>query len=69
RRLVARAAAQGVDVEYHEAQGLMHVYPLMLFPESRRARERIVGFVREAVSGSQNRRDDVSVSRALRSAS
>jgi acetyl esterase/lipase len=69
RRLVARAAAEGVDVEYHEAPGLMHVYPLMVFPESRRAQERIVGFVREAVAGGQSGSEDVSVSPALRSAS
>ena len=33
RRLAARAAAEGGDVEYHEEPGLMHVYPLLFFPE------------------------------------
>lgn len=69
RRLVARAAAEGVHVEYHEAQGLMHVYPLMVFPESRRAQERIVSFVREAVAGGRSGGGNVSISPALRSAS
>ncbi len=49
RRLAARAAAEGGDVEYHEEPGLMHVYPLLFFPESYKARDRIVGFVQESV--------------------
>jgi acetyl esterase/lipase len=49
RRLAKRAAAEGVDVEYHEESGLMHVYPLLFFPESRKARDRIVEFVHGAV--------------------
>jgi acetyl esterase/lipase len=69
RRLAARAAAEGVEVEYHEAPGLMHVYPLMVFPESRRAQERIVSFVREAIASGQSGSGDMSVSPALRSAS
>jgi acetyl esterase/lipase len=56
RRLVARAAAEGVEVEYHEEPGLMHDYPLMVFPESRKARDRIVGFVRETIAA--DRRPD-----------
>jgi acetyl esterase/lipase len=50
RRLARRAAAEGVDIEYHEEPSLMHVYPLMYFPESRRAQDRIVGFVRDIVA-------------------
>ena len=49
RRLAKRAAAEGVDVEYHEEPGLMHVYPLLFFPESRKARDRIAEFVHGAV--------------------
>jgi epsilon-lactone hydrolase len=49
KRLAARAAAEGGDVEYHEEPGLMHVYPLLFFPESRKAQDRIVRFVRSAV--------------------
>ncbi len=53
RRLAARAAAEGTDVEYHEEPGLMHVYPLLFFPESRKAQDRIVAFVRDAVEKAQ----------------
>lgn len=50
RHLVKRAAAEGISIEYHEEKDLMHVYPLMPFPESRRAQDRIVRFVREIIS-------------------
>jgi acetyl esterase/lipase len=53
RRLAERAAAEGVDVEYHEEPRLMHVYPLMPFPEARRAEDRIARFVREAIASAQ----------------
>jgi acetyl esterase/lipase len=49
RRLVARAAAAGTPVEYHEEDGLMHAYPLLFFPESVKARERITQFVGNAM--------------------
>lgn len=49
RRLVARAAAEGAPVEYHEEDGLMHAYPLLFFPKSVKARERIAQFVGNAV--------------------
>jgi epsilon-lactone hydrolase len=53
RRLAKRAAAEGADVEYHEEPRLMHVYPLMVLPESRKAQDRIVCFVREAIAKSR----------------
>jgi acetyl esterase/lipase len=53
RRLAARAAAEHADVEYHEEPGLMHVYPMLFFPESRKAQDRIAHFVRDAVAKSQ----------------
>jgi acetyl esterase/lipase len=49
RRLAERAVAEGVEVEYHEEPGLMHVYPLLFFPESVKARDRITAYVRDAV--------------------
>jgi acetyl esterase/lipase len=54
RNLARDAAAEGVRIEYHEEQGLMHVYPLMPFPESRKARDRIVSFVREITAVRQS---------------
>jgi acetyl esterase/lipase len=63
RRLAARAVAEGAAIEYHEAPGLMHVYPLLFFPESREAQDRIIDFVRATVdrsrpaSGSGRHRD------------
>jgi epsilon-lactone hydrolase len=49
RRLAARAEAAGVPLEYHEEEGLIHAYPLLYFPESRKARDRIMHFVTDAV--------------------
>jgi epsilon-lactone hydrolase len=49
RRFTALANAAGVPVEYHEEDGLLHAYPLLFFPESRKARDRIVHFVNHAV--------------------
>jgi len=42
RLLAEKAAAAGVDVDYHEQPGLMHVYPLTPTPEGRAARAMIV---------------------------
>jgi epsilon-lactone hydrolase len=49
RRFRALASAAGVPVEYHEEDGLIHAYPLLFFPESRKARDRIMHFVIGAV--------------------
>ncbi|ONH26561.1 alpha/beta hydrolase fold domain-containing protein [Pseudofrankia asymbiotica] len=38
RRLAARAAAAGLEIDYHEAPGLPHGYPLFPIPEARAAR-------------------------------
>lgn len=46
RLLVAKAAAAGVEVDYHEAQGLVHVYPLTPTREGRAARALIVDALR-----------------------
>jgi acetyl esterase/lipase len=42
RRFRERAEDAGVPVEFHEAEGQIHVYPLYPIPEGRRARARIV---------------------------
>jgi acetyl esterase/lipase len=42
RLFVQQAAGAGVDVEYHEQPGLVHVYPLLPAPEGRAARAVIV---------------------------
>jgi monoterpene epsilon-lactone hydrolase len=39
------------EAEYHEGEGMMHVWPMLFFPESRKAQERIAGFVRGARPG------------------
>jgi acetyl esterase/lipase len=41
-RLVQFAAHVGHPLEYHEAPGMVHVYPLLPIPEGRDARARIV---------------------------
>jgi acetyl esterase/lipase len=42
RLLVQKATAAGVEVDYHEQPGLVHVYPLTPTPEGRAARAVIV---------------------------
>jgi acetyl esterase/lipase len=42
RLLVDKATAAGVDIDYHEQPGLVHVYPLTPTPEGRVARAMIV---------------------------
>jgi acetyl esterase/lipase len=46
RLLVGRAAASGVEIEYHEQLGLVHVYPLTPTPEGAAARRIIVDRLR-----------------------
>ncbi|OBG28055.1 alpha/beta hydrolase [Mycobacterium sp. E3198] len=48
RLLAEKAAAAGVDVEYREGPGLVHVYPLTPTPEGRAARAVIVERLRES---------------------
>ncbi|MEV6247839.1 alpha/beta hydrolase fold domain-containing protein [Streptomyces sp. NPDC051742] len=38
RRLAARAEAVGVELDFHEEPGMLHVYPLLPIPEGRAAR-------------------------------
>jgi epsilon-lactone hydrolase len=49
RRFTALADAADVPIEYHEQEGLLHAYPLLFFPESRMARDRITHFVNDAM--------------------
>ncbi|WP_308346787.1 alpha/beta hydrolase [Streptomyces sp. ISL-66] len=50
RELLRRARADGVEVEFHEEQGLPHGYPLLPVPEGRAARDRIVELIRRAAA-------------------
>jgi acetyl esterase/lipase len=45
RRLRDEARSHGVPVDYHEAEGLMHVWPILPLPEARRVRSVMVGSV------------------------
>jgi len=47
RLLADQAAAAGIDIDYHERGGLVHVYPLTPTPEGRAARAVIVERLRE----------------------
>jgi acetyl esterase/lipase len=47
RLLADKAAAAGVEIEYHEQPGLLHVYPLTPTPEGRAARALIVERLRD----------------------
>lgn len=51
RRLAARARSEGIPLAYHEEPGLMHVYPLLGLPESRRAEAGIARFLGEVARG------------------
>jgi len=46
RLLAEKATAAGVDIDYHEQEGLLHVYPLMPTPEGRAARAAIAECLR-----------------------
>ncbi|MDN5754414.1 MAG: alpha/beta hydrolase fold domain-containing protein [Arthrobacter sp.] len=50
RLFAQRAARAGVDVEYVEKQGQLHVYPLLPTATGRAARQHIVARVREATA-------------------
>lgn len=50
RLFVGLGHAAGVDIDYHEGPGLVHVYPLTPTPEGREARRLIVDRVRSAVA-------------------
>lgn len=45
-RLVALAAASGHPLEYHEGEGMLHVYPILPMPEGDAARALIVAAMR-----------------------
>jgi epsilon-lactone hydrolase len=45
RETVRRARAAGVTVGYHEAPGLLHVYPILPVPEARSARRETAEFL------------------------
>lgn len=51
RLLVERATAAGVEVEYYEEPGLVHVYPLTPFAEGRAARTLIIESLRGLPAG------------------
>lgn len=55
RVLVERARTAGVDVDYYEQEGLVHVYPLTPTPEGRAARRVIVESLRRALDSSPAR--------------
>ncbi|MVU76245.1 alpha/beta hydrolase fold domain-containing protein [Nocardia sp. ET3-3] len=50
RLMVEKARAAGVEVDYYEAAGLVHVYPLTPTPEGKAARTLIVDTLRRALT-------------------
>ena len=42
KRFVPLAKEAGVSIDYHEAPGMLHVYPLFPIPEAKRARQTII---------------------------
>lgn len=49
RLFVERLRSEGIDVDYHEAPGQLHVHPLLPTPEGRTARREIVRAVQSSV--------------------
>jgi acetyl esterase/lipase len=45
-----RARAAGVDVELVSGPGMIHVWPLIDMPEARKARDRIVAFLKRSAA-------------------
>ncbi|MDQ0092770.1 alpha/beta hydrolase [Paeniglutamicibacter psychrophenolicus] len=45
--LVSKARAAGVHTEFHQAPGMVHIYPLLLIPEGRAARRTMVRLLGE----------------------
>ncbi|WP_405491057.1 alpha/beta hydrolase [Nocardia sp. NBC_00511] len=56
RLMVEKARAAGVEVDYHEGAGLVHVYPLTPTPEGRAASRLIVSTLRDALSRAESLR-------------
>ncbi|MGW5223799.1 alpha/beta hydrolase fold domain-containing protein [Nocardia niigatensis] len=50
RIMVGKARAAGVEVDYHEAAELVHVYPLTPTPEGQQARKLIIDALRGALT-------------------
>ncbi|GGF26825.1 esterase [Halobacillus andaensis] len=42
RKFVKKAKEQGKEIDYHEAQHMIHVYPIFNFPEARAALQQII---------------------------
>ncbi len=55
RRLRDAADARGIPVDYHEGEGLIHVWPILPLPEARQARAAIVGSIRGSAPGERHR--------------
>ena len=51
----AKARAAGVDIEVLYEKGMFHVWPLIDMPEARRARDRIVEFLKQPSSAAGHR--------------
>lgn len=56
RLFVQQAKQAGNDVEYHEARGQLHVYPLLPTPEAKGARREIAEAVRDLVTAHRDPR-------------
>ena len=53
RRFRARCAAEGVELEYHEYEGMFHAWPLADIPEARRAMRELVQLILRPAPGQE----------------
>jgi acetyl esterase/lipase len=48
KRFKNMAAEEGIKINYYEYPAMIHVWPLLIFPESRKAREQIIEIIRSS---------------------
>jgi acetyl esterase/lipase len=48
KRFKEMAEKKGIDINYYEYPSMIHVWPLLIFPESKKARNQIIEIIRNA---------------------
>lgn len=48
KKLKEIAEKKGIKINYYEYQSMIHVWPLLMFPESKKAREQIIEIIRNS---------------------
>ncbi|WP_160683530.1 alpha/beta hydrolase [Clostridium sp. C2-6-12] len=48
KRFKEIAEKKGIEIDYYEYESMIHVWPLLMFPESKKAREQIIDIIRNS---------------------